>query len=88
MAMDEDADLLRHIVEGEPVELTQKLVRFQSVNPPGNELEIAAYIGDLLAKEGLDAEVLEHGNGRGSLVGRLPGGEEAGLLFSGHLDVR
>lgn len=87
MVMDENADLLRHVVEDELVELTQKLVRFQSVNPPGNELEIASYIGDLLAKEGLDVDVLEHGHGRGSLVGRLPGGEEQGLLFSGHLDV-
>ena len=88
MVMDERADLLSHIVEDELVELTRKLVRFQSVNPPVNELEIASYIGDHLAKEGLDVDVLEHGHGRGSLVARLPGGEEPGLLFSGHLDVR
>lgn len=36
MGMDENADLLSHIVEDELVELTQKLVRFQSVKPPGN----------------------------------------------------
>jgi succinyl-diaminopimelate desuccinylase len=85
--MDKHADLLKRIVENELVELTQKLVRFKTINPPGNELEVASYIGELLEREGLSVDILDHGGGRGSLVGRLPGGRDPGLIYSGHLDV-
>ena len=38
------SDLLRQLSENELVSLTQKLIRFKSINPPGNELEIAEYL--------------------------------------------
>jgi succinyl-diaminopimelate desuccinylase len=87
MNMDKHVELFRHISQKEVVELTQKLVRFKSINPPGNELEIALYIGDLLKKEGLEVEVLKHSDSRGSVVAKLVGGEDPGLIYCGHLDV-
>jgi len=87
MYMDKHSELLKHVSKKELVELTQNLIRFKSINPPGNELEIALYIRDLLRKEGLEVEVLEHSESRGSLVAKLAGGKEPGLIYSGHLDV-
>ena len=87
MYQDKYVDLLGHISQEELVELTRALVRFKSINPPGDELEVAKYAGDLLAREGLEVELLQHSESRGSLVAKLPGGSEPGLVFCGHLDV-
>ncbi|MBW1817214.1 MAG: M20 family metallopeptidase [Deltaproteobacteria bacterium] len=67
--------------------LTQKLIQFKSINPPGNELEIAEYIGGLLAEEGMEVEVLAHSGSRASVMAKVVGGEEPALIYSGHLDV-
>lgn len=88
MYQNEYAELLSYISEQDVVELTSKLIRFKSINPPGDELPLALYLGEILEKEGLDIEILEHGPSRGSLVARLAGkGQAPGLIFSGHLDV-
>ncbi|MGD9125617.1 MAG: M20/M25/M40 family metallo-hydrolase [Desulfarculaceae bacterium] len=87
MLLEKYTDLLSHISERELVEITRNLVRFQSVNPPGNELPIAKYAAEFLSKEGLEVEILEHADNRGSLVAKLGGGNEPGLIYSGHLDV-
>lgn len=87
MYIEKHAELLSHISQEELVALTRKLVRFKSINPPGNELEVAAYIADLLQGEGLEVTMLQHSDSRASLVAKLAGGEEPGLVFSGHLDV-
>ncbi len=64
------------------------LVKFDTTNPPGNELECAEYLADLLAKEGIEPEVLESKPGRGNVVGRLRGdGSKKPLLLLSHLDV-
>jgi acetylornithine deacetylase/succinyl-diaminopimelate desuccinylase-like protein len=72
----------------EAVEYLVALVRFDTTNPPGNELECARYLADLLAKEGMDPEVLESDKGRGNVIGRLRGdGSKKPLLLMSHLDV-
>jgi succinyl-diaminopimelate desuccinylase len=82
------AALLNHISEKEIVELTRRLIQFKSVNPPGDELEAARFVGELLREEGLEVEVLEHTPSRGSVVAKVLGKAQApGLMFSGHLDV-
>ena len=43
-------DLLGEIQEAEVVSLCRDLVRFKSVNPPGDELEIAEYVADVLRR--------------------------------------
>lgn len=70
------------------VDMCQQLVRFRSVNPPGDELEIATYIADILDGEGFEVDLPRHSPTRASLIARLKGtGELPALLYCGHLDV-
>jgi succinyl-diaminopimelate desuccinylase len=80
--------LLSQIEEAELIGICQDLVRFQSVNPPGNELEVAQYVADVLGDAGLHVELVRHSASRASVIARLRGtGEISGLLYNGHLDV-
>ena len=72
----------------EAVEYLCALIRFDTTNPPGNELECARYLADLLAKEGMQPEVFEPEKDRGNIIGRLKGdGSKKPLLLMSHLDV-
>lgn len=85
----DDADYLRTTLsEAEIVNLCSELIRFRSVNPPGDEREIAEYVGNLLRDAGLEVEMLHHSPSRSSVLAHLRGdGELPALLYSGHLDV-
>src|ERR1700732_1088139 len=67
------------------------LIRINTTNPPGNELEAAKYVAAVLQKESIPAEVLEIAPGRGIAVGRLQAGPlpdaSRALLLVAHLDV-
>jgi succinyl-diaminopimelate desuccinylase len=64
------------------------LVRFKTVNPPGDERPCAEYIASFLEKAGFVTELMQHAENRSSVVARLKGsGEKPGLVYSGHLDV-
>lgn len=66
----------------------QRLIRFETVNPPGNETPLALYLADLLRQEGIAAEVIESAPNRGNLVARLQGnGRGRPLLLMAHSDV-
>jgi len=81
-------DLLSRIQEAEVVSLCCDLVRFKSVNPPGDELEIAEYVASVLREAGLTVEIVHHTPTRASVLARLEGsGEMPALLYTGHLDV-
>lgn len=70
------------------VQFLQDLIRFDTTNPPGNELPAAQFIADILSREGLDPQVFEPAPGRGNVVARLRGdGSAGGLLLMSHLDV-
>lgn len=72
----------------EAVRHLQALIRIDTSNPPGNETRAAEYIRDVLAKEGIAAEIVESAPGRGSLIARLKGnGSKQPLLLLGHTDV-
>ncbi len=80
--------LLNHIQEDELVEVCRQLVRINSVNPPGNEGEIAGFVAEFLRNAGLEVEIVSHAPQRASVLARLKGsGEWPGLLFSAHLDT-
>lgn len=68
------------------VELTQRLVRIDTRNPPGNEAECADFLEALLLAA--DFAVTRHsfGEGRFSLVARL-GGPGPATMFTGHIDT-
>ena len=67
------------------------LVRINTTNPPGNEMETAKYIAAILQKEGIPNEVLEIAPGRGVVVGRLLSGSlpdpANALMLVAHQDV-
>lgn len=72
----------------EAIEYLVDLVKFNTTNPPGNELECAKYIAEALSKEGIEPMVLESAPGRGNVIGRLRGdGSKAPLLLMSHIDV-
>ncbi len=69
-------------------EVLQKLIRFDTTNPPGNESDCAAYCRDVLAGAGIPAELIGDDPNRLNVVSRLPGRADAPpLLLYGHIDV-
>jgi acetylornithine deacetylase/succinyl-diaminopimelate desuccinylase-like protein len=75
-------------LQDEAVRLLRALIRFDTTNPPGNELLAAQFAADELRAAGYEPIVLESAPGRGNVVARLEGdGSERPLLLSGHLDV-
>lgn len=71
-----------------PVELLQRLIRFDTTNPPGNEVECIRFIDEVLKSSGFDTRVLGRTPERANLVTRLPGqGKAPPLLLYGHVDV-
>ena len=69
------------------VSLTQELIRFQSVNPPGNEKPAAEYLAARLRDLGLEAIIEDVEPGRANMVARVRGEGDGHLVFTGHLDV-
>lgn len=76
---------------GDAVELLRKLVRFDTVNPPGDERPAMEYLAGVLAAAGFECELLGSEPGRPNLVARLraPGADPAGprLCYLGHVDT-
>ncbi len=72
----------------DPVALTQRLIRFDTTNPPGDEADCVGFVAGLAADGGLDTKLIEAEPGRPSLLARLPGrGAAPGLLLHAHADV-
>ena len=86
--MDEDGliDLVRH-AGGELVELTQRLIAFPSVNPPGDMRDIASFVEAYFQQFGIPVERFEPLPGRVSVVASLGSNAGPALAFNGHLDV-
>jgi len=71
-----------------PAEILQRLIRFDTTNPPGNEAECIEFIRGLLEDNGIASELIAQVPGRPNLVARLEGGgSRAPLLVQGHVDV-
>src|ERR1700684_1097978 len=81
----------------EAEELLARLIRFNTVNPPGNERAAQEYLADHLTRAGFDCELLGAEPERPNLVARLrPAGAPAGpsspdagptLCYPGHVDT-
>jgi acetylornithine deacetylase/succinyl-diaminopimelate desuccinylase-like protein len=71
------------------VELLQRLIRFETTNPPGNEATCIEFLRGLLEHAGLEAEIHAKDPGRPNLVSRIGGSDGGGtpLLLYGHVDV-
>jgi succinyl-diaminopimelate desuccinylase len=70
------------------VELRQDLVRFRTINPPGDERSCAERLASLLESAGFAVDLTPFGEGRAQLVARI--GSMSGkpaIGFTGHLDT-
>jgi len=70
-----------------PLKLAQELIRFKTVNPPGNERPCVVYLGKILESAGFNTNIFPFGDGRAQLIARIGGsGDKPPLCFTGHLD--
>lgn len=70
------------------VELTRELIRFDTINPPGQEQRCAEHLGRILEMAGFTCAYVPMGEGRANLIARIGGQNDAlPLAFTGHIDV-
>ncbi len=75
-------------LESETTEVLQRLVRFNTVNPPGNERPAIEYLAGLLREAGFEVELLAAVEERPNLVATLGGADDGPTLcFLGHVDT-
>ncbi|MEA2398117.1 MAG: hypothetical protein QOK25_1673 [Thermoleophilaceae bacterium] len=81
--MPEPAELERRTTE-----LLQRLIRFDTVNPPGQEQEAQEHLKGLLENAGFECELLASVPGRPNLVARLKGSSDGPrLAYLSHVDT-
>src|SRR4051794_25406038 len=69
-------------------ELLQQLIRFDTVNPPGNEQALQNFLQDKLEAAGFDCTQLSAIDGRPNLIAVLPGRSDGPrLCYLGHADT-
>ena len=75
-------------VQEETADVLARLIRFNTVNPPGNERECQEWIAGYLREAGLDVELLGTEAARPNLVARLQGDEPGPVLgYLSHVDT-
>jgi acetylornithine deacetylase/succinyl-diaminopimelate desuccinylase-like protein len=80
-----------HQLRDETAQLLSQYLRINTSNPPGNELATARWLRDVLAKEGIEGQILdtaELGPGRANFYARLRGnGSGKAIALVHHMDV-
>ena len=76
-------------LQAETTEVLARLVRFNTVNPPGNEREAIEYLEAYVRAAGFQTELLAAEPERPNLIATLPGHSQDGptLVFLGHVDT-
>jgi acetylornithine deacetylase/succinyl-diaminopimelate desuccinylase len=64
-----------------------RLVSFKTENPPGQEIEAARFLSDLLRQHDFAVEIDEYKPGRANVVARLDNGGGPVFAFNTHMDV-
>lgn len=78
----------RAAIEAETVERLQALLRFDTTNPPGNELPLAKHLVEVLESEGIHTQLFEPSPGRAAVIARLKGnGSKRPVMLMAHMDV-
>jgi acetylornithine deacetylase/succinyl-diaminopimelate desuccinylase-like protein len=78
----------RNALERRTTELLQRLIRFNTVNPPGDEGPAQEWLKHLLEGAGLECELLAATPGRPNLVARLAAASDGPTLcLLGHVDT-
>jgi acetylornithine deacetylase/succinyl-diaminopimelate desuccinylase-like protein len=91
------ADILAHStpaddsLRDETLARLSEYIRINTTNPPGNELATAHWLKDVLAREGIEGQILdtaELGPGRANFYAVLKGdGSQKGIALVHHMDV-
>jgi acetylornithine deacetylase/succinyl-diaminopimelate desuccinylase-like protein len=75
-------------LQAETTDVLQRLVRFNTVNPPGNERPAIEYLDGFLREAGFETEQLAAIDERPNLVATLDSGRDGPtLLYLGHVDT-
>ena len=75
-------------VKAETVSRLQAIIRFDTTNPPGNELPLALNLESVLRDEGIETTLFKPAENRAVLVGRLRGnGTKRPIILLAHMDV-
>jgi acetylornithine deacetylase/succinyl-diaminopimelate desuccinylase-like protein len=74
-------------LRGEVTELLQRLLRIDTVNPPGNESQAAAVLEEYLAANGIDRALYSRVPERANIVARVEGGDGPSLALLSHTDT-
>ena len=75
-------------LESRTTELLQRLIRFNTVNPPGNEQAAQEFLKETLESAGFECELLSAVEGRPNLIARLAGSSDGPrLCLAGHVDT-
>jgi len=75
-------------LQQETTEVLQRLVRFNTVNPPGNERPAIEYLASYLGQAGFETELLAATEERPNLVADLRGSSDGPTLcYLGHVDT-
>lgn len=66
----------------------QAMIRMNTVNPPGNEIQVARYLESTLKAAGIETHLFEPAPGRAAFVARIKGdGSRKPVVIMGHMDV-
>ena len=75
-------------VRAETVAHLQRIIRMDTSNPPGNEMQVARYLDSTLRAAGVETFLYEPAPRRAAFVARIKGsGARQPVLLMGHMDV-
>lgn len=78
----------KELYEDQIIELLQQMLRINTVNPPGNEEELAILLKEKFSKIGLKSNIKSIDKNRANIISKISGNKDKGaLLFNGHLDT-
>ncbi len=70
------------------ISLTKELIQYNTINPPGNEEEIAEYVGNILTSHDFRVVYPKYSEGRLHVIATKGlSNETAPIVLTGHLDV-
>ncbi|TXT60105.1 MAG: N-formyl-4-amino-5-aminomethyl-2-methylpyrimidine deformylase [Promethearchaeota archaeon] len=70
------------------IEYFREMVKTDSYNPPGNELNLANTISQYLKEHNIDVQIFEYDENRANLIAFLNDNfKQKNLLFNGHMDI-
>jgi acetylornithine deacetylase/succinyl-diaminopimelate desuccinylase-like protein len=80
--------ILAPVLERRTTEILQRLIQFNTVNPPGDEQAAQEWLSGLLAEAGFECTLIPHAEGRPNLIARLRGPADGPTLgYLGHVDT-